>query len=185
MTYSSLPSILLATLFAVALAPRATAQVDYYCECLQGLGPCGNDQPTGIPGGCFNSTGFKGFLGPNQGSNSVAADDLLLVAANLPPNQFGLVFMGGGRTQVPFGDGVLCIATGGIGIFRFPVRDSGPWGVIEEGPGLVAYSVANFGAAGAVTAGDSWHFQLAYRDPAGPCGSGFNFTNGIGITFTP
>ena len=36
-----------------------------------------------------------------------------------------------------------------------------------------------------VMPGDTWHFQRWYRDPAGPCGSGFNLTNGLALTFVP
>ena len=170
----------------LTLAANAAGQGgQFYCECFQGLGPCGNDPPTAIPGGCVNSTGFKGFIGPNGGSFSVTNDDLVLVSSNLPLNQFGLVFMGRGQALAPLGDGVLCISGGGIGLFRFPVHDTGPFGQIEEGPGLVAHSQASFPSAGHITAGQSWNFQLFYRDPAGPCGTGFNMTNGVRITFTP
>ncbi len=45
------------------------------------------------------------------------------------------------------------------------------------GPGL--------GAQGGWNAGDVRRFQGWYRDPAGPCGFGFNLTNGVEVTFIP
>jgi hypothetical protein len=35
---------------------------------------------------------------------------------------------------------------------------------------------------GAITAGTSWSFQLWYRDPAGPGGSGFNLSDGLRVS---
>ena len=179
-------SRLLTPLLALTLCALAAGQTAaYYCECLRGFGPCGNDPPTAIPGGCVNSTGFKAFIGPNGGSNSATADDLVLVTTNLPPHQFGLLFMGAGQAFAPLGDGVLCISGGGLGMFRYPVVDGGPWGQVVAGPGIVAYSHAHFPAAGHITAGQTWNFQFFYRDSFGPCGSGFNLSNGVAVTFTP
>jgi len=96
-----------------------------------------------------------------------------------------LVFMGAGQTQFPFGNGQLCVSTGGVGQFRFPVRNSGPGGVITEGPGIVAFSQANFGVFGTITPGQTWNFQGWYRDPGGPCGSTFNLSDGLAATFVP
>ena len=36
---------------------------------------------------------------------------------------------------------------------------------------------------GHIVPGATWNFQGWYRDPAGPCGTGFNLTNGTSITF--
>ena len=58
-------------------------------------------------------------------------------------------------------------------------------GALVLGPGIVAYAQANFPPAGQIGPGQTWYFQGWYRDPAGPCGSGFNLTNGIEVTFTP
>ena len=82
-------AIFLALIAGASLTSQAGAQtVSYYCECQQGFGPCGNDPPTAIPGGCVNSLGLKGFIGANGGSTSVGQDDLVLVSINLPPHQF-------------------------------------------------------------------------------------------------
>jgi len=170
----------------LGLTSSAAAQgISYYCDCDRGLGPCGNGITTDVPGGCLNSLGVKAFLFPNGGTPSVAADDLVLVAGNLPAHQLGLVYMGAARTQVPFGDGLRCVAAGGAGLFRFPVADSGDDNAIVLGPGIVAHSLAHFPPSGHIHAGQTWHFQGWYRDPAGPCGSGFNLTSALSVEFGP
>ena len=109
------------------------------------------------------------------------ADDLVLLAEWLPRNQAGIFWMGARRLYFPFGDGRLCISSGGIGAFRFPVRVSGPEGKFSLGPGIVAQ------ASGAITItpGSTWNFQAWYRDPLGPCGFGFNTTNALAGTWAP
>ena len=172
----------LAALVFVLLALPAGAQT--YCECFQGSGPCGNDQPTALPSGCQNSTGSKGFLGPNSGF-SVAADELVLSSINLPAGNPALLVMGGSAARTPFGDGVLCVANTGAGLHRYAVGVTMFDGSLVHGPGLGAYAMANFPANGWHAPGDTWMFQLWYRDPGGPCGSGFNLTNGVAITLEP
>ena len=41
------------------------------------------------------------------------------------------------------------------------------------------------GQGAGIVAGATVHFQGWYRDPAGPCGSGFNLTNGYSVVFVP
>lgn len=45
-----------------------------------------------------------------------------------------------------------------------------------EGPGIAA--AASF-PCGPIMPGEIWNFQGYYRDPAGPCGAGFNFSNSL------
>jgi len=189
MTRHSMLVRLLSALALVFSAGPASAQlvsptIELYCEC-QLNGPCGNDAPTGHFGGCFNSTGVKGILSPNGGGTSVSADDLVLVASNLPASQPGLFYMGGGQALVLFGDGLRCVSPGTGGIYRYPISVGDPWGTVVMGPGIVQHSVMNFAPAGQIAAGQTWNFQYWYRDPAGPCGSSFNLTNGLAVTFAP
>ncbi len=180
---------LLCALALVLFPSAAFAQLippafELYCEC-QLNGPCGNDAPTGHFGGCFNSTGSKCYLGPNSGGVSVSADDLLLVAGNLPASQPGLFYMGAGQTEITFGDGLRCVSPGALGIHRFPITIGDPWGSVTLGPGIVQHSLTSFAASGHISAGQTWNFQYWYRDPAGPCGTSFNLSTGVGVTFAP
>ncbi len=38
---------------------------------------------------------------------------------------------------------------------------------------------------GHIDAGETWYFQGWYRDPMGPCGTAFNLSNAIAVTFAP
>ena len=156
--------------------------------CFGSTCPCANDSPA--YGGCANSV-----LGNDDepqgarigacGTASVAADDLVLELTHLPPNKFGLFYMGGGQTQAPFGDGLRCVDTGGIGIFRYnPPQNSGAVGMLALGPGIVARS-HSFATGGHIDPGETWYFQGWYRDPMGSCGAAFNLSNGIAVTFEP
>ena len=151
------------------------------CVCDAGA-PCGNTDPGA---GCAHFEGFGSRI-IACGSTSVAAEDLVLTAFNMAPAQFAIFFMGGGSLpRIPFGDGQLCVGTGGIGLFRFPVQFSGAERLISIGPGLVAFTHATFRAAGHIEPGDTWHFQGWYRDPLGPCGLAFNTSGSISVTFVP
>jgi len=152
---------------------------DGYCY---GSGcPCGNDSASG---GCASSTG-AGARMRGCGSASVTADDLVLRIDGLPARQLGLFFMGAARIRVPFGDGQRCVGAGGAGIQRFlAAQSSGPEGVLILGPGIARRSLA-FPVPGRIDPGETWSFQGWYRDAAGPCGSGFNLSNAVAVTFAP
>ncbi len=134
--------------------------------------------------GCKNSSDRGANLEASAGTTSVLADDLILSATQLPQNQFGIFYMGGGFHGVLFGDGLRCVSPGGIGLFRYlPPQNSGALGQIVLGPGIVAHS-QSFPPAGHIVAGATWHFQAWYRDPTGPCGTAFNLSNALAVTFT-
>lgn len=132
--------------------------------------PCANGGASGE--GCANSTGPGALLG-GSGTTSAAADDLVLSASQLPSNFFGVVFAGLSAIEVPFGDGLRCA---GGGVLRYPPQNSGAGGNISQ---------PNIAGLGNFSAGDTRHFQYWYRDPAGPCGSGFNTSNALEIDFAP
>lgn len=140
--------------------------------------PCGNASALG---GCSNSTG-GGALLDSSGSTNAVDDDLVLTLSGLPANKFGLVFLGTAQAAAPFRDGIQCV--GNIA-GRFPVRMSDAAGVIVEGPGLAAHSLANFGTGGQIIAGSTLYFQGWYRDQSGPCGMGSNMSNGVRVEFGP
>jgi hypothetical protein len=137
--------------------------------------PCGN---SALPGqGCANSTGGGASLDAD-GSPSVAADDLALVASGLPPHVSALLFQGSsqvnGGAGALFGDGLRC--AGGV-VKRFHVQSASASGTATFGPGLAA--------SGGWTSGQTENFQVQYRNNGGPCGSGFNLSSARSITFTP
>lgn len=93
---------------------------------------------------------------------------------DLPPGQPGLLFMGAARREVLFGDGQLCVAAGGKGIFRFPVQVAGADTSVHYGPGLVAFSQSHFPPSGHVlpaTAGTCSTRTAIPADPAGAAGT--------------
>lgn len=143
-----------------------------YCSCP--VGPCGNNYAAG---GCRNSTGVGALL-TASGSSSWAADDLVLTVSQAPNFQFGIVYMGTVQIgPLPFADGLRCV---GGNICRLPLRNTGATGSYSYGPGIIGLA----GAAGCpVFPGDIWNFQGWFRDPAGPCGNGFNLSNAVEVTF--
>ena len=126
-----------------------------------------------------NSTGSIASISAT-GSNCVLLENLTLHASPLPPNQFGVFFYGVDQTQVPFGNGVLCVAGGAGGIARLPIEQAGTFGEMEH---LVDYSDPP-NAANEITAGSSFNFQAWYRDPAAG-GAFFNLSDALAITFRP
>ena len=129
------------------------------------LCPCTN--PGSPPEGCANSSGSGAVL-TAAGSVSAGADDLVFTASNLLPSQPALLFVGTMPLGIPFGDGLRCV---GGGVVRLGIKTPAPSGEAIWGPYLAAIG--------------SWGFQVWYRDPMGPCGSGFNLTNGVEIQFAP
>jgi hypothetical protein len=150
-----------------------------FCFCPAPLGPCGNNDPTA---GCANSTGVGGLLAAS-GTGSVALDNLVLGATQLPPLRPGLLLQG--ATAIPgvaFFDGRRCVSSP---IFRHAPVSTGAAGTATYGPGLAAWTVANFGPAGWITPGSTWNFQFWHRDAPAPCGTRANLTNAVAVTFTP
>ncbi len=130
-----------------------------------------------------NSTGLAAEI-HTTGSNSIAANDFHLTVEHGVPNRVGLFIYSADRTQVPFGDGYLCLRPGGTGIVRLnPV-------VKFDGAGFVSRrldfeSPPASSGKGQIVAGGVWNFQMWYRDPGGPGGSGFNLTAGVSRIFCP
>ncbi len=162
--------------YVFELAPTATQ----YGHCPANA-PCGN---TDKHGGCRNSTG-QGAILAAAGSGSIAGDDLLMEVAHCPPGKLTLLFMGGGQVQVPFADGIRDVSGGGIGVFRFGGQSADAQGRAVRGPGLVAQSHGFPNANGHIQAGQTWNFQVWYRDVTGPCGGHTNYSNGVQVVFTP
>ncbi len=138
--------------------------------------PCGNFGGTGE--GCANSSGAGASLAPS-GSASVSADDLLVGASNLLPGQPVLLFGANnavnGGNGIVYGDGLRCA---GGGLVRLGVRTPDAGGTAGWGPGLATQA--------GYAPGQTVRMQVWYRDPLGsPCGSGFNLSHGIELSFLP
>lgn len=116
------------------------------------------------------------------GSGSALSETLVLTGRHLPRNAFGMFFTG--RSQgsvVPAGSiGRLCMS-GAIGRFNGPgqIKNSGEAGVIalEVNPGALPTPNASIPAM----AGETWNFQLWFRDVSG--GPTSNFTQGVAVTW--
>lgn len=138
--------------------------------------PCGNNGSTGQ--GCANSSGVGGSM-TAFGTDSVSSDDLTFQAAGLLGGQPALLFsadnaVNGGNGTI-FGDGLRCA---GGNVVRLGVQIPSALGEANWGPGL--------GASGGWSGGQTKRFQTWYRDPSGsPCGSSFNLTSGLEVSFTP
>ena len=136
-------------------------------------------------GGAFVTLGNSGFF--------VLTGLYHLEASNGPDNQFGYFLLSAGFNDpgVPVSQGRLCLpspigryspAAGGVlnSIGRFDVG-----GVFQSlsgnssvGSGFDVPSTLPNPPGGVIGAGDTWHFQLWYRD-----GVGSNFSDGISVTF--
>lgn len=134
--------------------------------------PCSNVGGAGR--GCANSAGAGGFLRA-QGSSSLAANDLIVTVGDLPPGVTVLLYYGTAQANGGAGfqsaDGLRCA---GGSITRLSTR-SAIGGAAQWGPGFLPPT----------TPAQSLHFQGWYRNPTGPCGLGWNFTNGRSIAITP
>ncbi len=122
-----------------------------------------------------NSTGQRALISA-VGYASVAAHTLSLRTTNLPPNVGGLFFYGAAATNVPFGDGRLCV---GGALQRLPVFAANAEGI--------ATSTDVFAAPMPIlpiVAGSTFYFQSVYRDPAA-MQSGFNLSHGVAVSFVP
>lgn len=134
----------------------------------------------GIPGTTYcsalpNSASGSGAQMTAQGTKSVHANNLVLKAVGVPDAP-GLFIYGPGQTQMPFGDGFLCVS-GAI------TRLAGHWGVNNE---LIHALDAAHPTASAppIAAGSTLNFQAWFRDPGfGP--AGYNLSDGLEVTFTP
>ncbi len=145
--------------------------------------PCGNDDGGA---GCGNNgidgqTSTGALLEVQGGSAQLSSDDLVLRASGIGTNQFGLIFTSMQPTRFAFGAGLRCIDNP---FFRYPLSGTGPTEELLLGPGeVVSIAQGTFGPPGQLFIGATWHYQAWYRDPFGPCGQTFNFTNGLSVTW--
>ena len=104
-----------------------------------------------------NSSGRASQL-DYSGSTSVAANDLLLEVRDAAAGVMGVWVYGGTETEVPLGDGLLCV---GSPLFRLGVTATS-----SHGRTRTALDLTNLPPAGQVFPGSTWHFQYVFRDLA-------------------
>jgi choice-of-anchor B domain-containing protein len=118
-----------------------------------------------------------------SGTAEIGQANFTLNVSGAVPGNLGLFFYGPGQTQLPLGEGTLCVASGSAGIQRlqFPLQLDGTGAASR----YVDYnaSPADMGP-GAISAGSNWNFQFWYRDPAGGPG-GSNLSDALEVTFCP
>ncbi len=130
-----------------------------------------------------NSAGSFGQLTP-AGSSHVAANDLVLRATGLPPLTFGMLVGSESVREVsvvpPGGQGHLCLS-GAIGRFNGPgqIVQSSAAGALDMALDLTQIPTPT--GLYAVQPGDTWAFQLWYRDNNPNPTS--NFTRAIAVRF--
>ena len=112
------------------------------------------------------------------GDLDVGANALTFAAAGLPPNEPGFLLVGAGTDLVtpPGAAGQLCLA--GAPVARFDQL------LVADAAGVMAPFTPDVSALpgplhGAVQAGDTWGFQVWFRDQGGAG----NFTDAVALTF--
>ncbi|MBL4770711.1 MAG: SUMF1/EgtB/PvdO family nonheme iron enzyme, partial [Planctomycetes bacterium] len=146
-----------------------------------------------------NSTGLPASLTGSFGSGT--GSGLHLEVQDGVPNQIGYFLVGNEITPgVVISSGLLClVGTGSAQIYRYNVAGTpqnsvgvfGNRGTLENvvgtssvGSGFDVPSIIPAGVSLPIMAGDTWNFQLWYRDTAVMSGNS-NFSNGLSVTFTP
>jgi hypothetical protein len=141
--------------------------------------PCGN---SGAPAhGCSNSIVPAGAELVASGAASLANETLVLHGSGMP-NASVTYFQGtqqsNGGAGLPFGDGLRCVAGT---VVRVGMKINAGNASSYPEPGDLPLSVR-----GMIPAyGGTRIYQGWYRNVTGPCGSGFNLTNGVQITWVP
>lgn len=128
----------------------------------------------------INSTGRSGTL-RSSGCGTLAANNLVLTATDLPVNQVGIFLTSRTTNLVPFaggGQGTLCLG-GAIGRFSSQAASTGPAGELTLQ--VDANQLPIPGGSHTVAPGETWNFQAWFRDTnPGPTS---NFTDAVEVTF--
>lgn len=162
------------------LLEQESAVSSTVCSCASSA-PCSN---ASAESGCRHSLGFGARL-LVEGSSRASRDDLVLQCVDLPPSRPALLFAGQGGTLVPLAAGLRCVAAGNASpLLRFASGWSDANGVVRWGPGLIAQSQASFGALnGAFDGGETWRFQVWFRDAVNACSQNTNLSDAVGVSF--
>jgi len=109
------------------------------------------------------------------GSSSVSANDLDLSVSGAAASVPGLFLFGNAQVQLPIGDGSLCV--GGI-TRRLPVLMTDAFGDASYSLDLSDQGLSSH----IIEPANTWNFQFWFRDTAFG-GNGFNFSDGLKVTF--
>ena len=141
------------------------------CECFDPVTYCSTSP---------NSVGAGALIG-SSGLPSITYNSFHLTVVDAPPTQFGLFYYGLGTANSPFGNGLRCV--GGGQVFRIlpPAMTDGSGSASRH---LDFTAPPADSGDGKISAGDTWHFQYWYRDPAGG-GWQFNLSDGLKVIFCP
>ncbi|MEM9801078.1 MAG: hypothetical protein AAGA20_12195 [Planctomycetota bacterium] len=144
------------------------------CGCPTAIALCGNAASFGR----VNSVGGSGRLRV-AGSNSIATSNLSMFATGLPASTWGTLFHGSpGGSPAATGNGLLCLSGS---LWRYaPTLANGGAILIDD---VVGFDRANHPPAGRLVDGESFGFQLWYRDVGGPCGAASNLTSAVKVRF--
>jgi hypothetical protein len=139
--------------------------------------PCGGVAPLGQ--GCPNSTGSGGAELTAGGDASLSHDTFQLSVSGVPGSRPGLILCSpnqvAGGAGTPMGNGLLCTGAGASSsAVSFTTGGSTTFSQFRPG---ISFGAASFGAG--VTA----HYQYWYRDGAGACGAGYNYSNAWSVTW--
>ncbi len=138
------------------------------------LCPCNNNTLAVRQEGCRNSRGFGGHL-VGCGSDSAAANDFGVIARGLNSNALSIFFSGTELLPANVAQGDGGRITGGT-LRRFAIVQSNLFGEIRL-DGLIQQA--------GWPVGQTVVIQGWYRDAGGPCGSGYNVTNGVELIVQP
>jgi hypothetical protein len=124
-----------------------------------------------------NSTGGSAAI-DSVGSLSMAANTFTLLVQGAPPSTTGMFFYGTAQAQIPMGDGLLCVSAYNPGIVALqPGAAPNAFGLVRKNLNFPSLS-----GAGIIEPGTTCYFQYMYRDKTA---AGFNFSDGLGVTFAP
>ncbi len=120
-----------------------------------------------------NSTGQRAEI--TAWCSSSVSDASLKLDAQPVPSQFGVFFHARSQTQVPFGNGYLCVTD-----------DLQRGAVVHASGQFVSYLYDNSDAEHSLDAyvGTTRNFQYRFRDPAAG-GAFFNMSNGVSVAILP
>ena len=119
----------------------------------------------------YCQSGAAGSVITATGSTSIAANDLVLHASNVPPQKSGLFFCSIARLSSPLGSGTRCV---GNPARRLPLVSSGVGTTLDYALNLPTEAIAP------VSAGELWNFQCWFRD-----GAQSDLSDALQVIFVP